>query len=302
MTTAKTVLITGCSTGSIGEALAKEFHRRGYHVIATARSLARLENLGNLGIQIEELEVTSTPSIQSLRQKISKLDILINNAGAYHPGMITDLTESQWRAVFDQNFFSVVNITQAFLPLLIESRGTILNHTSQNAYFAFPGCALYGCSKAALRQYTDNLRTEMHPLCVRVVELITGSVESNIYTKQMPSRPGTVPESSIYLPIKAEMEDAWAGVSMRDHCMQPDEYAKKVVSDLLDQPAWLKWVAAWCGYERPWIWRGWSATTSYWLWLLGAGWKGMWDPVWRIGTLWVLRERLEKEKEKQKQM
>jgi 1-acylglycerone phosphate reductase len=299
MTTAKTVLITGCSTGSIGEALAKEFHHRGYHVIATARSLTRLSNLSKLGIQTEELEITSSSSIQALRQKITHLDILINNAGGYHPGMISDLTETQWKAAFDQNFFSVVNMTQAFLPLLIESRGTVVNHSSQNAYFAFPGCALYGCSKAAVRQYTDNLRTEMYPFDVRVVELVTGSVRSNFFTKLMPSRPGTVPESSIYLPIKTEMENAWAGEGMRDHCTQPDEYTKKVVGDLLDQPAWSRWVGARLGYERPWIWRGWSASTSYWFWLMGCGWKGMWDPVWRIGTLGFLKERLEKEKEKQ---
>ncbi|KAF2656452.1 NAD(P)-binding protein [Lophiostoma macrostomum CBS 122681] len=287
MATAKTVLITGCSTGSIGEALAKEFRNRGYHVIATARSLTRLSTLKPLGIQTEELDVTSQASIQSLRNKITKLDILINNAGGYHPGMISDLTEPQWQAVFAQNFFSVVNVTHAFLPLLLESRGTVVNHTSQNPYFAFPGCALYACSKAAVRQYTDNLRIEMHPFSVRVVELITGFVSSNIVTRQMPGRPGAVPESSIYFPIKDELKNAWAGGGLQGKATPPDEYAKKVVSDLIDPPGWF----------GPWIWRGWSATTSYWVWLLGCGWKGAWDPVWRMGALALLKGRLEKEKQ-----
>lgn len=77
----KIVLITGCSTGSIGSALAKEFHRRGWHVIATARSLTRLQELKSLGVQVEELDVTEPTSIQALRVKITSLDLLFNNAG-----------------------------------------------------------------------------------------------------------------------------------------------------------------------------------------------------------------------------
>lgn len=57
------VLITGCSVGSIGNTLAREFHARGWHVIATARSLQRILDLQDLGIQIEELELTSCASI-----------------------------------------------------------------------------------------------------------------------------------------------------------------------------------------------------------------------------------------------
>jgi 1-acylglycerone phosphate reductase len=75
------VLITGCSAGSIGNALAREFHGRRWHVIATARSLQRILDLQDLGIHIEELELTSSASIDALRQRVTSLDNLFNNAG-----------------------------------------------------------------------------------------------------------------------------------------------------------------------------------------------------------------------------
>ena len=212
-------------------------------------------------------------------------------------GMISDLSEEQWRSVFDQNFFSIINTTHAFLPLLLESKGTIVNHTSQTPYFAFPGTALYACSKAAARQYTDNLRTELHPFSVRVIELITGVVGSNIITKQMPSGSATVPQSSIYAPVKAEIDKGWSGEQLGGRWSDPDEYAKRVVSDLVDAPGWLSSPMSWFGYERPWIWRGWSSTMSYWFWLLGCGSKGLWDPLWRAGSLSLLKDRLGKTKQ-----
>lgn len=82
----KCVLITGCSDGGIGSALAKEFHRRGLRVFATARSLSKLKNLQATGIEVLQLDVTDTQSIQQAfaatkRATGGRLDILVNNAG-----------------------------------------------------------------------------------------------------------------------------------------------------------------------------------------------------------------------------
>ena len=83
----RSVLITGCSRGGAGEALAKRFHQGGFRVFATARSLSKLEHLKAEGIEIIELDVLENQSIAKVASTVSMLtggtlDILINNAGA----------------------------------------------------------------------------------------------------------------------------------------------------------------------------------------------------------------------------
>jgi len=88
VTKPKSVLITGCSPGGIGNALALAFHSKGYRVFATARSLAKIEPLSSKGIEVLELDVTKPESITTVRADVKKrtggtLDMLVNNAGTY---------------------------------------------------------------------------------------------------------------------------------------------------------------------------------------------------------------------------
>ncbi|TRM70479.1 hypothetical protein BD626DRAFT_625649 [Schizophyllum amplum] len=81
----KTVLITGCSTGSIGDGLAREFKSRGFRVFAASRNLDSMESLAKDGIETVVLDITSDTSIAEVRDEISKrtggsLDVLVNNA------------------------------------------------------------------------------------------------------------------------------------------------------------------------------------------------------------------------------
>ena len=82
----KTVLITGCSEGGIGDALAKEFHKKGVRVFATARNLTKVEHLKALGLDILPLDVTDEASIKAAVESVKAitggtLDILVNNSG-----------------------------------------------------------------------------------------------------------------------------------------------------------------------------------------------------------------------------
>lgn len=82
----RSVLITGCSQGGIGDALAQEFHNMGLRVLASARNLEKVQHLKEMGIEIVELDVTSTDSIKAAVEKVKDmtggtLDILVNNAG-----------------------------------------------------------------------------------------------------------------------------------------------------------------------------------------------------------------------------
>lgn len=83
----KTVLITGCSEGGIGDALAQEFHRKGLRVFASARNLSKIDHLKNLGLDIVPLDVVDDGSIREAVKMVKNatggtLDILVNNSGA----------------------------------------------------------------------------------------------------------------------------------------------------------------------------------------------------------------------------
>jgi NADP-dependent 3-hydroxy acid dehydrogenase YdfG len=97
----KTVLITGCSKGGIGDALAQEFHRKGVHVFATARSLSKISHLKDMGITTFELDVTSPDSIRNgvsfvEKETEGRLDFLVNNAGmgTYLISLLSDFRRS----------------------------------------------------------------------------------------------------------------------------------------------------------------------------------------------------------------
>ena len=86
----KYALITGCSAGGIGDALAQEFHAKGVHVFASARNLSKIEHLKTLGLATVQLDVTSAQSIENAVTEITKitggkLDFLVNNAGMGMP-------------------------------------------------------------------------------------------------------------------------------------------------------------------------------------------------------------------------
>lgn len=132
----KTVLITGCSEGGIGAALAKAFHAKGYHVFATLRNPAKAGSLEPVtGIDISTLDVTEKKSIQQCVQYIEtktggKLDVLVNNAGADCTMPLLDVSLEEAKALYDLNVWAVLALTQAFAPMLVKARGTVVNINS----------------------------------------------------------------------------------------------------------------------------------------------------------------------------
>lgn len=140
----KSVLITGCSSGGIGFALALAFQKRGLHVFATARTLSKMAELEKVPeITLLSLDVTSPPSIaaavDAVRAKTGgTLDYLVNNSGNgfVMPLLDTDLDEA--RRMFEVNIFGVLAVTQAFAPLVIAAKGTIVNNSSIAGYLYPP--------------------------------------------------------------------------------------------------------------------------------------------------------------------
>lgn len=234
--TAKTVLITGCSEGGIGDALAREFHRRGHAVFATARSVGKMTRLKDMGLHTIKMDVTSPESIAKAVEIVDKasngrLDFLVNNAGVNHVMPFADSRLEDLKAVLDTNLFGVVAVTHAFLPLLIEARGLVAGIGSINRVVNPPWQAAYNASKIALEGFLGTLRIELEPFGVRVTTIITGAVTSHLFDHTR-SRT-TVPEGSLYSPLKDRIESHafLNGVKW----MSADDYAKATVSELVNK-------------------------------------------------------------------
>ena len=118
----RTVLITGCSEGGLGAALAIAFHEAGLRVYATARNPAKMEQLTARGIETLTLNVQSDSSIAACVGKLSSLDILVNNAGATFLMPVVDVSIAEAKKTFELNVWSYIAVTQAFMPLLLESK------------------------------------------------------------------------------------------------------------------------------------------------------------------------------------
>lgn len=141
MTTAqkKTVLITGCSTGGIGWAMAKNFHERGFYVFATARDPSKAVDLSGLSnVEILELDVTVPQTISRCKDMVAKrtggkLDVLVNNAGEEFLCPLLDLDIAEAKRLYDVNVWGPLAMVQAFAPLLIEAKGVVSNQSSIDA-------------------------------------------------------------------------------------------------------------------------------------------------------------------------
>jgi len=251
----KTVLITGCSEHGLGDALAQALHRHGYRVFATARNPSKISHFENLGIETLPLDVLSPKSIEACISSVTSLtggslDMLINNSGAGYSMPLIDVSIPSAHSCFDLNVFALLSVTQAFLPLLMKSPtgGVIANNTSVASVAFVPHQGIYNASKAAAAMLTDNLRVELAPFGIKVVELKTGGVKTNFFAN-LAEKP-TLPENSIYQPAREEVEKAMTGESISAK-MTAQEWAEKVVRELNVKTPPAR------------IWKGESATTVW---------------------------------------
>lgn len=136
----KTVLITGCSSGGLGYALAKAFQHENFHIFATARDPTKVVALDDVAETTEwdvlPLDVTSETSIKECLEQVRKktgnngLDVLVNNAGGAMFGPLAHASVDEGKALYDVNVWGVLAVAKAFTPLLVEARGVMLNISS----------------------------------------------------------------------------------------------------------------------------------------------------------------------------
>ncbi|KAK8101751.1 hypothetical protein PG999_012125 [Apiospora kogelbergensis] len=251
--TKTTVLLTGCSEGGIGFALAQEYRRRGCHVIATARNPAKMQALlcqqpgRDADLTLLPLDVADPTSIEGAVQAVtdllaaakdgcSSLDILVNNAGGGYQAPLLDADLDEARRLFDVNVWGVLAVTQAFAPLLVASasagrRPRVVNIGSVVGVVPIPWQGIYNASKGALAGINDTMRLEFRPLGIDVVHIVTGGIATKFFDNAAATK---LPRDSLYTPIAADIERNTDGTRAREtQGCSVEDYARRVVAQTL---------------------------------------------------------------------
>ena len=180
----KTILITGATAG-FGEAAARKFVAGDWRAIGTGRRGDRLkalqQELGDafLPLEIDMRDRAAVESLAKLDAPWGDIDLLLNNAGLAPP---TDpLPETDWDRidqVIDTNVTGLVALTRALLPKLTERKGQVINLSSVAATYPYKGGAVYGGTKAFVRQFSLDLRSDLAGTGVRVTSVEPGMAET----------------------------------------------------------------------------------------------------------------------------
>jgi len=180
----KTILVTGATAG-FGEAAVRRFVAGGWRAIGTGRRGDRLRALGDelgdnfLPLEIDMRDHEALTTLAKISAPWSDIDLLLNNAGLAPP---TDpLPETEWERisqVIDTNITGLVGLTRALLPRIIERKGQIINVSSVAATYPYKGGAVYAGTKAFVRQFSLDLRCDLHGTGVRVTSIEPGMAET----------------------------------------------------------------------------------------------------------------------------
>lgn len=194
----KIALVTGGSRG-LGRAIAEALAEEGCTVVIAGRDERALAEASAVitrkggAVLARHCDVRNPESVATLataiRKQFGRVDILVNNAGIAHGlATIDKLSVEAWREVVDTNLTGLFLVTRAVLPLM-HPGGTIINNLSISAKTVFPGMAAYNASKHGALGFTDTLREEMRPREIRVIALVPGATDTDIWQQFWPEAP-----------------------------------------------------------------------------------------------------------------
>ncbi|TCJ81969.1 UNVERIFIED_ORG: NADP-dependent 3-hydroxy acid dehydrogenase YdfG [Bacillus cereus] len=234
----KIAVITGASSG-FGLLTTLELAKKDYLVIATMRNINKQEDLISQAtklnlqqnIKIQQLDVTDQNSIHNFQlylQEISRVDLLINNAGYANGGFVEEIRVEEYRKQFETNLFGAISITQLVLPYMrVQKNGKIINISSISGQVGFPGLSPYVSSKYALEGWSESLRLEVKPFGIDVALIEPGSYNTNIWEvgKQLATN-----QSDTSSPYKEYMDKIQKHInSGSDTFGNPIDVANKIV-------------------------------------------------------------------------
>lgn len=183
----RVALVTGATSG-FGEAMARRLLAAGAHVIATGRRADRLDALtaerSSVRLLTRALDVRDQASIDAMMGDLpapfDAIDILFNNAGlALGLSKAHEADLGDWQTMIDTNVSGLVRVTRAVLPgMVARNRGDVINISSVAASYPYPGGNVYGATKAFVRQFSLNLRSDLLGTKIRVTSIEPGMADT----------------------------------------------------------------------------------------------------------------------------
>ncbi|MGO7040070.1 oxidoreductase [Rhizobium acaciae] len=233
----KTFFITGSNSG-FGLAIASAALQAGHRVIGTVRSQTSLTALAKTlpGMRPVLCDVTEFDRIDDVvdqaEEEHGPVDVLINNAGYGHEGVLEESPIEEMRRQFEVNVFGAVAIAKAFLPRFRARRqGFIVNVTSMGGMITMPGIAYYCGSKFALQGISEVMRAEMAPFGVHVTTLCPGSFRTDWAGRSMVRTERSIVDyDGLFDPIR-EARQAVSGKQLGDPAKLAAAVLKLIESD-----------------------------------------------------------------------
>lgn len=239
MSEAKTILITGCSTG-IGYTTAVILKSRGHRVIASARKSADVNRLQEEGFTAVQLDLADSSSIQqAIKQVIDltdgKIDALFNNGAFGQPGAVEDLSREVLRFQFETNLFGAHELTNLLLPIMRkQGHGRIIYNSSVLGLVAMTYRGAYNASKFALEGLADTLRLELTGTNIHISLIEPGPILSDfrrnafeLYKKNID--PSHSFHKGTYVAMEARLQKEGAAAPFT---LPPEAVANKVIHAL----------------------------------------------------------------------
>jgi NAD(P)-dependent dehydrogenase (short-subunit alcohol dehydrogenase family) len=208
----KVWLVTGSASG-LGRNIAEAVLAAGDRLVATARDPRRLEDLvKNYGDQVRTAaldvadEGAAYAAVQVAVDAFGRLDVVVNNAGYGDVAPFEQLSSERFKAVVDTNFYGVVSVTRAAVPIMRKQKsGCILQISSVGGRLALPGSTAYHAAKWAVGGFTESLAQELAPFGVKVCALEPGGMRTNWGARAHQDMPDLLPdyEPSVGAVVKA---------------------------------------------------------------------------------------------------
>jgi NAD(P)-dependent dehydrogenase (short-subunit alcohol dehydrogenase family) len=199
MTDGRVWFITGTTSG-FGRAIAEAALERGDSVVATAR---RVDALGDLGdgerVHPVRLDVTDAvdreTAVASALERFGRIDVLVNNAGRTQVGAVEETTEEELRALFDLHLFGPAALTRLVLPSMRErGGGAIVQMSSIGGQVTAPGFGAYCATKFALEGLTETLRDEVEPFGIHTLIVEPGAFRTGLFRAEAAYMSDELPE------------------------------------------------------------------------------------------------------------
>jgi NAD(P)-dependent dehydrogenase (short-subunit alcohol dehydrogenase family) len=208
----KVWVVTGSASG-LGRNIAEAVLASGDRLVATARDPRRLDDLVEKytdRVRAAPLDVADEAAayaaVQAAVDAFGRLDVVVNNAGYGDVAPFEQLSSERFKAVVDTNFYGVVNVTRAALPIMRKQKsGCILQISSVGGRLGLPGNTPYHAAKWAVGGFTESLAREVAPFGVKVCALEPGGMRTNWGVRAHQDTPDLLPdyEPSVGAIVKA---------------------------------------------------------------------------------------------------